>query len=162
ETAREVIVVETAVGIVTLNQSARRREVFRDRQQQRRVVVQLEWKLYEAFSKSRFTDDQRAVVILKRAGNDFRRRSRIAVDQNDHGNAIRILVDCRIRLRTVAEASSLRNDHLPALQEGIRDANGLNQQAAAIASEVEHQHVHAFAVQFLERLVEFVGRGQVE
>src|SRR5689334_17425844 len=103
KTAREVVVVETAVRIITLDQSTRRREVFRDRQQQRRVVVQLEWKLYETFAEGRFADDQRAIVILKRAGDDLGRRSSVAVDQHDNRNAVRILVHGRIRLRAVAE-----------------------------------------------------------
>src|SRR6185503_21288739 len=96
ETAGEVVVVVTTIRVITLNQSTRRREVFGNRQQQSRVVIQLERKLYEAFAEGRFTDDERAIVILKRPGDDFSRGSRIAVYQDDDGNRVGSLIYCRI------------------------------------------------------------------
>src|ERR1043165_1421081 len=83
QTAGEVVVVETAVRIVALNQATRRGVVLGNRQQQRRVVIQLERKLYETFAKRRLADDERAIVILKRAGDDLGCRSSLAVNQHD-------------------------------------------------------------------------------
>jgi hypothetical protein len=74
-TAAGVIVVEIPVRIITLNETACRRFVFSDRQEQHRAVFQLEWILYETLTERRFTDDQGTVVILKGTCKDLRSRS---------------------------------------------------------------------------------------
>ena len=81
--AVEVIVVERNVGVVTLNQASARRVVLGRGQRQTGVLRQRINRLHQTFAESSFADDQAAIMILNRAGNNLSRRCGSAVHQHD-------------------------------------------------------------------------------
>jgi hypothetical protein len=73
-------------------------------------------------------------MVLQRAGDDFRRRGRAAVDQHDDGLAFyQIARPCVEALRFFGVAAAGRDD-LAFVQERIRDRDGLIEQTARIVA----------------------------
>ena len=78
-----VIVVERDVGVIALNQTSARRVVLRRGQRQAGVLGERIDGLHQTFAESGFADNQSAIMVLNRAGNDLRCRSRAAIHQHD-------------------------------------------------------------------------------
>ena len=99
-------------------------------------------------------------MILNRAGNDLRRRSREAVHQHDD----RIILAAVAVLRDVAllrrGAAVMRNDELSLLQELVGHANAFAQQSAGIAAQIENQSLQI--AELIERFGNFMLGGLVE
>ena len=72
-----------------LNRAARRRVVARRGQPERAVGAGLHDGLDRALAEALLAHDQRAAVILERAGDDFGRRSGAGIGQHDHRKAVR-------------------------------------------------------------------------
>src|SRR6185312_10557212 len=72
-----------------LDRAVRWRVVTRRRQPDRTVGAERNDRLHGALAERTRADDGRALLILQCTGDDFRRRSRTAVDQNDDLLAVR-------------------------------------------------------------------------
>ena len=120
-----------------------RRQILRDGQLERRAVFLVVVEdLHRALAEAGLPDDERAVVILERAGDDLRRGSRAAVDQHDHRVVgLGALGDgfLHVALRWIVRRG--RDDHA-ARQEGVRDAHRLVEQAARVVPQVEDEAAH--------------------
>ena len=111
------------------------------RQRKPGVLGDLEDRLHQALAEGRLADDQGAIMILQRAGDDLRRRGRIAVHQ--HHDRILQVRSMRRAIDLIREgASTLRNDDLALLQKLVAHIDGLVQQAARVAAQVDHQTVN--------------------
>ena len=67
----------------------------RDREAQASVAGQGKDILHRPLAKAAFAHDQRAMVILQSAGNNFRCRCRTSINQNDNRCAIRHITGYR-------------------------------------------------------------------
>ena len=100
-----------------LNGAAARRVPLRCRELECITAVEVEHRLDQALSKARLTENERAIVILKRPSDDLRRRGSVFIREHDErrcgkrGNAVR---DVRLRL---AIPCADRGDLLAVLQE---------------------------------------------
>src|SRR5262245_29149523 len=79
--AVEEVVVE--IGVVALDQTARRRVVLRGRERERPAVAERVDALDEPLAERRLADDEAAVVILDAARDDLARGRRAVVDEDD-------------------------------------------------------------------------------
>ncbi len=94
--------------------------------------------LYQALAKGGFADDQGAIMVLKRAGNDLRRRSRVSVYQYDDGKVFAVVaVGGGIDLIGIG-AAALGNDGCP-FQQMVANFNGLTQQTAGVIAQIKDQ-----------------------
>ena len=85
--------------------------------------------------------DDRAIVILQRAGDDLRRARRVAVDEHDDRQSrprLRRAVGERLRVAS-AVRPRMRHDPLTRVEKEIADADALVEQAARIAAQIEDQ-----------------------
>jgi hypothetical protein len=119
-----------------LDGTAGRREVTCRGQSQRPIArSERHYRLHRAFAERAGADEGRALLILQRAGDDFRRPGRTAVDQEDnqltHGQVTRPGVEA---LRLLGVAAACR-DNLALVQEGIRDRNRLIEYCGLVASQ---------------------------
>ena len=62
-----------------LNGAAARRVPLRGRELERITAVEVEHRLDQALSKARLTENERAIVILKRPSDDLRRRGSVFI-----------------------------------------------------------------------------------
>ena len=148
-----VVLEERLVRVVALDQAAAGRVVVRDGQQQRRAFGERELRLHQALAERVLAQDPGAVVILQRAGDDLRRRRRLAVHQHHD----RILLRQRIGLGAedllLLGAAAVRHHGLPVPQEAAGQAHGLGHQSAEIVPQIEDQPLHVLLAEFLhERL----------
>src|SRR5205809_4912592 len=81
--AVEIVVIERNIRIIALNQTSAWRVVFGGGQSQAGVLRKRIDRLHEPFAEGGFTGHQSAVMILNGAGNNFRRRSRPAIDEHN-------------------------------------------------------------------------------
>ncbi len=142
-----------------------RRVIARRGQLDRRVGRQLAQRLHRTLAERAAAHHDRALVILQRAGDDFRGRCRAAIDQHHHrhglepgrqpGQRIATLgiefAPAVERLVRIGQLPFGADDDLIGLgQERRRDADRARQQAARIVAQVEHQalDVGLFGVQF--------------
>ena len=130
----------SGLDALRLDRAARRRVVARRGQPQRAVAVaERDDGLHRALAEGARAEDGRALVVLQRAGDDFRRRGRAAVDQHDDRLAVGDVARARrVALRLVGVAAAGRDD-LAALEEGVGDRDRLVEQAARIVAQVEHE-----------------------
>ena len=136
-----VIVVERDVFVIALDQPAAGSVVARGGQQQRGIFAERELRLHEALAEACLADDQAAIVILNGAGDDFRSRRALAVDQHDERNLDALIAAHRIVAAFRRRAAAMRNHELILFEEHVRHADGLIQQAAAVAAQVDDQSV---------------------
>jgi hypothetical protein len=95
--------------------------------------------LDEAFAEGGFADDQGAVMILQRAGDDLSGGGRVAVHDHDDGEGVAaVAVRGRVDLVGIG-ASALRDDVLPFGQQVVADLDCLAEQAAGVAAQVEDE-----------------------
>ena len=91
-----------------------RRQVLRDGELERRLVLEVVEHLHRALAEGLLPDDDGAVVVLERAGDDLRGRGAAAVDQHHHRIvAARCLPPCADLLLALAVALADRDDERP-------------------------------------------------
>ncbi len=105
-------------------------------------------------------------MILQRAGDDFRGRSRTAVDQNDERLGVRKIARTRvIAHRFVGVATARRND-LAVIDERVHDGDRLIEQTARIVAQVEdialQLVVRDIRLEFQQRVADAIGGLLVE
>ena len=127
------------VGIdpASLNRAARRRVIARSRQPERRFRTGLDNGLDRALAEALLAHDQRAAVILQRAGDDLRCRSRAGVGQHDHRQSVRHVAGPRIIALDIVLAAAALRDDLAAVEEVVGDVDRLVEQPARVGAEVD-------------------------
>ena len=78
-------------------------------------------------------------MILQRAGDDFRRRSRTAVDQDDDRLALGQVTRPGVETLRLLGSAAAGRDNLAPVQEGIGDRNRLIEQTARIVAQVDNE-----------------------
>jgi hypothetical protein len=78
-------------------------------------------------------------VVLKRVGDDFRSRSRTAVDQDDDRLALGQIARPGVEALGLLGITAAGGDDLALVQERIRDRNRLIEQAARIVAQVDDE-----------------------
>ena len=107
-----------------VDRAPRRSQIARRRQLDGAAFAERHDGLHGALAVGGFADDARAAVILQRAGDDLRRRSRGGVDEHDHRHRFeRIAGDGRLLELGLADASRAADDDA-AGEERIGDAHG--------------------------------------
>jgi hypothetical protein len=104
---------------------------------ERVAAVEREERLHEPLAEARRAHEQRAVVVLQRAGDDLARRRRAAVD-HDHerdGRAHRLLGG-HVHLRLALPPRWLSTS-CPRLRKRLLVADRLLEDAARVAAQVE-------------------------
>ncbi len=155
-----VVVVERNACVVALDEAARGRVVVIGGQRQAGILAQVVDGLHQALAEGGFADDQRAVVILQRAGDDLSRRSGAAVDQHDDGEGLAVVAVGRGVVLVGIGAAALRDDGLALGQQVVADVDCLAQQAAGIAAQIEHQSLQVGEA--VDGVVHFLGGGLLE
>ena len=116
------------------------------------VVGGVEDGLDEALAEGGLADDEGAVVVLQGAGDDLRGGGGVSVDQDDDGVLVGVgfSVGCTVDL--VGEgAAALGDDDLALLEELAGDIDGLVEQAAGVAAQVDDEAVQGPAAWKLSR-----------
>src|ERR1700756_939118 len=78
-------------------------------------------------------------MILQRSGNDFRSRSRTAIDQHHHGELGDKVALCSVVAAILVRIASADRDDLAPVDEVVAYGNCLVDQTARIVAKVEHQ-----------------------
>ena len=134
-----VVVVERHAAVVALNEPAAGRVVVIGGQREAGVVGERIDGLHQALAEGGLADDEGTIVVLQRAANDLRSRSRAVVHEHDDGEVLAAVAMGRaLRLFGIG-ASALRDDDLTLLQELVADRDRFGQQSAGIAAQIEHQ-----------------------
>ena len=103
------------------------------------AALELVQRLHEPFAKRRRPDDERAIVILKGAGHDFRRRCRSAVDEHNERNAQREVAPGRSQDFDRLIARPDADDLLTIAQEKARRRERLFNDTTPVITHVEHE-----------------------
>ena len=155
-----VVVVERNARVVALDEPARRRVVVIGGQRQAGVLAEVVDGLHQALAEGGLAHDQRAIVILQRAGDNLSRRSRVAVHQHHDGEGLAVVaVRGRVVLVGIG-APALRNDGLPLGQQVVADIHRLAQQAAGVVAQVKHQALQV--AEAVDGVDHFLRRGLLE
>jgi hypothetical protein len=114
----------------------------------------------ESLPERRPPRNEAAIVILDGAGDDLRRARAVAVHQHHERQVLVLAVLLgKVPILGVVDAPVRVDDQLAALEEAIGDADRLIQRAAGVVAEIEHQTLHPFRRQVLQRAADFlVGR----
>src|SRR5207244_13225553 len=81
-----VVLIERDGFVITLNQSPARSVVASGGEREARVFAERLYGLYEPFAECSLADDEAAIVILHRAGDNFRGRGGVVIHQDDERN----------------------------------------------------------------------------
>ena len=121
-------------------------EVLADRDVERAAVGELLDLLEDALAERAGAHHRRAVAVLQRAGDDLRRRGRLAVDE--HGDRdLGVDRGARRLEHVLGPRAAARGDDLALGDEDRRHQDGLVEQAAAVVAEVEDDRLGALADQ---------------
>ncbi len=177
---RRAPVVHGDVGLdaLRLDRASRRRVVARRRELQPGVVAERENRLHRPFAERLPAEHRRALVVLQRAGDDFRRGGGAPVNQHDHrhllygGRQVLEVVLAAARVVFLAggkahlgfRSAAVGVDDERVLGEERRgDCDRLVEEATRVAPHVEHETLElALLVEVLQRLREVVGRAVLE
>ena len=140
-----------------LDRDVARREVLRDGELERPAVVVVAIQdLDRALAERALADDQRAVVVLERAGDDLAGRGAAAVLQHDH-RVVRLgAFGARQLALGLLRIVRRRGHDRAARQEDVGDAHRLLQQAARVVAQVEHDALQVLLVQLGQRRLDVV------
>src|SRR5207244_1240912 len=118
--------------------------------EQQCTLGERELRLDETFSESGFTEDQRAIVILQRAGDDFRSGGGIAVDQHHDGIFLRGGVGLiGAEDLFLFGAATVGDYDLAIAEEAAGERDGFGDEAAAILAEIEDETFDVGFAKFL-------------
>src|SRR5690606_15345503 len=102
-------------------------------------------------------DDEAAVVVLERAGDDLARARGVLVDEDDDGLALERAAGAGAVLAVELAAPALGvDDHVAGGKELVRDPDGHLHEAARVVAEVEDEAFHALRLERAERAHELV------
>ena len=113
-------------------------------------TIEIDQVLHRALAEGRFADDDAAAVVLDRGGEDFRGRSRTAVDQ--HGERP-VPGDAGVLVALDADAAA-GFAHLhdrAAIDEETGEFDRFDQRTAAVVAQVHHDAVDFRRAQFAEQ-----------
>ena len=96
-------------------------------------------RLHRTFAERARADERRALLILQRTGDDFRGRSRTAVDQDDDRLALSQIARVGIEALGLLGITAAGGDDLALVQERIRDRNRLIEQATRIVAQIDDE-----------------------
>ena len=115
-----------------------------------------EYGLDEAFAEGGFADDEGAVVVLHGTRNDFSRGGGVAVDEN-HDGILQAFFAAGGAVGLVGGgAAALRNHQLTLLQELVAHIDGLVDQPAGVAAEVDDETLKGtLLAELVERFADF-------
>ena len=103
------------------------------------VLAEVVDRLHQTFAEGGFADDQGAIVILQRAGNNFSGRCCIAIDEHDDRECLAaVAVGRRVVLVRIG-AAALGDDGLALREQVVANFNRLAQQPAGVAAQIENQ-----------------------
>ena len=156
-----------------------RRVVARGRELDGGVVGERQDRLHRAFAEGLGTHDHGTLVVLQRAGHDFRRRCRAGVHEHHHGHradpggqlgdqvvatAAYIVLRARDVFALGVFGATVGGDHQRlGRQKRGRNADGTMQQAARIITQIEDQTLQrTLLVEAVERLGHVVDRHLLE
>src|SRR5262249_18906412 len=123
-----------------LDRTAGRREVPGRGQPQRPLVgTQRDDGLHGTLAKRTCANKGGALVILQRTGNDFRGRSRAAIDQHDQRLALGQIARVGVVALGLLSITATGRDDLAPVEEPIRDRNRLIEQATRIVTQVDDE-----------------------
>jgi hypothetical protein len=138
-----------------LDRAARRREVARRGQLQGAVgpAAQRDHGLHRALAEAGHADQLGAMAVLQGAGDDLGRRGRAGLISTTMGRPFSRSPGLGVVALDVARIAAALADHLAAVEEQVRDAHGLVEQAAGIVAQVEDQplHVGVLGLQLADR-----------
>eukprot|EP01136_Pigoraptor_vietnamica_P040559 Opistho-1_new@12604 len=106
-------------------------------QPQRAARSHVDDRLNRPLAESPFAQHQRAVMILERARDDFRRRSGAGIDQHDQRQSAGKIVGLGVPAFDVRLVAAALRDDLAMLKEGVGDFDRLAEQPAAIGAQVD-------------------------
>ena len=155
-----VVIIELRnLRIVALDQTTARRVPLLRRQRETGILAQRIDRLDKTLAETRFADDQSAIVILQRAGNNFRCAGALRIDQNHQWESV-VGVQLLRRVRTVgtSRAAARLDDQLSLLQEGFANFDGFLKQSARIAAKIENQAIEFFRVALSQFIAKFFQR----
>src|SRR6185437_14190563 len=128
---------DIGLDALRLDRTARRREVARGRELERAEGADRDHGLHRAFAEGAAAEERRALVVLQRARDDFRRRSRTAVDQDDDRLAAGDIAGMRVVAHRVFRIAAASRDDLAAFEEGVGDEDRLIEETAAVIAKVD-------------------------
>ena len=121
------------------------------------VVGHVVDRLHQSLAKGGFAHNQRAIVVLQGARDDFRRRSRVAVDHHNNGEGFAaVAVAGGVHLVRIG-AAALGDDALSLGEQMVAHLHGLAQQPAGVAAQVQHQPLQV--AEAVDGFNHFVRRG---
>ncbi len=130
------------------------------RQGEAGVLAEVVDGLHQALAEGGFADDQGAIVILQRAGDDLGGRSGIAIDQHDDRESLAVVaVGGCVDLVGIG-AAALRDDGLALGEQVVADLDRLAQQAAGVIAQVKNEPMQV--LEAVDGVDHFLGRGFLE
>ena len=102
---------------LAMNRASARRVPLAGRDLELVAALERIHRLHESLAERRRSDDERAVVVLQRAGDDLRGRRRAAVEQHDERNVEREMAAGRLAALRSADCATGRS-RSPALRAG--------------------------------------------
>ena len=144
-----VVLIERDGFVIALNQSAARSVVAGGGEREARVFAERLYGLYEPLTERSLTDDEAAIVILHRAGNNFRGRGGVVIHQDDERNRDALIAADGVIAMVLRSAAVMRNDELIFFKEHVADCNRFVEKTAWIAPHVENEAVEIGGVKFL-------------
>src|SRR6185436_15398140 len=132
---------------LAMNGTPARRIPLARRHLQEVAAVEGKHRLYESFPEARRSNNECAIVILQRSGDDLRRRRGRSVDENDERNAQTKMwpASARDLGRRIARADA--DDLLSFLQKQPAHRERLIDYAAAVVAHVEHDSFRALLLE---------------
>src|SRR6202034_3694960 len=122
--------------------------------------------LHRAFAEGPRANERGTLVVLQRAGDDLRRRSRTAVDENDHRLALGHVARPRIEALRLLRVAPARRHDLALVEEGVGDRDRLIEQAARVVAQIDDVALDLvgaeLAAEIIDRLLQAVGGLLVE
>ena len=125
-----------------------------------RPAVQINEVLHRAFTESGFADNQTTTVILDGASENFRGRSRTAVDEHRQravpghaGDGIAVNLD--------AAAGFTDLHHRAFVDEQAGEFDRFGQRTAAVVAEIDHHAVEILRAETAQQFFGNAGRGRV-
>ena len=88
------------------------------------------------------------MVVLQRAGNDFRGRCRAAINHDNHRMAARHVAAPRGETRTVAPLTPACRHNLATVEHGVGNRHGLGQKPARIIPQIDDKARQLFVADF--------------
>ena len=141
-----------------LDRDVARREVLRDRELERGAVVVVVEHLHGALAEGRAADDHGAVEVLERAGDDLRGAGAALVDEHRHRHRLgRFTVGLGALGLALLASHTDGGDDGAVVDEDVGDLDGLIEQPARIAAQVQQDGLCALLAQLRQRVDQVIG-----